>query len=1185
MGTATKWTPEQEFCIHDNGGTLLVSAAAGSGKTAVLVERIIKKITDETNPTDIDRLFVVTFTNAAAAEMKERIGKRLTQLVAESPEDRHLQRQLLALPRAAISTVDGFCANLLRENAYRLDISPQFKIAEEQQLSLLRSEALQEALDECYRLRDPNFLNLAASMSNGKNDRALMASVDRIFTFIQSHPYPDQWLTEMLSIYDSSLPIADTVWGKIVLEQVKESLRYSIALLTKAVSLCKPENKLDEKYQPYLLIDIHHFQEAFETLESGCGWDDSFGLVFQLKLSSLPTIRKEDSSQEKDRIAAIRKEITDQLNAIKKLYCGTEDQCRFDLQTTSRSVGALYDTVRVFSRIFTQKKRENNLLDFSDIEHLALQLLADQTEHGGSTPTPLAREIAARFDEIMVDEYQDTNALQDTLFSVLSRNEENLFFVGDVKQSIYGFRQAMPELFLKRRAQYTPYPQSGHPTTVSLSNNFRSRKTVTDSVNFLFRQLMTEQSGGIVYDEKEELVSSAKYGSCDGYETEFLFARSGEKSSTADRDAHEARCIAKRIFDCMENLTVTEGDNTRKAAYSDFCILLRNKKSHADTYRKELEKLGIPVSCDADNAFFDTAEIRLALSLLRCIDNPTLDVPLTAVLLSPLYGFTADDLAVIRLFHPQSCLYLAVCAARRHHDVRLATLCSSFVEQMNRYRNLSATMTVDALLRRLYEETFLPDLMSAQTNGEQRRENLEILYDRCCLFEDNGFRGLSAFIRFIDRLNEGGIPPSIKTASAAGNGVRIMSVHGSKGLEFPFVFLAGLSAQFNRDSSSGDLLLHPTLGAGMQLRDRETYNRYITLPYCGTSLQLRNDSRAEELRVLYVAVTRAREKLFLVMTENDLQKKLDLLSSTFEEDKPLHAYTLQTASSMSEWILAALIRHPSAEVLRHPLFTHPEEWEETDILPLPAETDCCIDLLPSVARIDATRKDDVTFEGDEALTDVLRERLNYRYPHTSLSETPAKVAASETAHGTVDLGFIATSRPAFLSKSGLTATERGTAMHDFMQYADYAAAENDIDEEIRRLVNNRFLSAEQADALDKNILSAFFKSDLYERMRRANGYLREFHFTAKQIPTENADTLPDGIFTIVQGIADCLIEENDGWVIVDYKTDSVKNDRQLVDRYRPQLQIYRQYLSPILDKPIKECLLYSFKLNRTIRVD
>ncbi len=1172
------WTPEQQFCIDDNGGTVLVSAAAGSGKTSVLVERIIRKITHPEHPASVDRLLVVTFTNAAAAEMKHRIADQLTECVALDPENTHLQRQLLALPRASISTVDGFCATLLRENAYRLNLSAQFKIAEEQQMTLLRGEALQETLDECYRSKDPHFLNLAASLSNGKNDRALMASIDRIYTFIQSHPYPEQWLSDMQSIYDENVPIAQTVWGQAVLGQLQNALKASVALLSKAASLCSFDAALADKYYPSIQQDIAVFSNLIDRIQDGLGWDDCFAHISALKLTPLSAVRNCGDEDAKQRIGDLRKEVTSQITAMQKLYCGTEAQCRTDLRTTRHSVTALYDAVRVFSRVFAQKKQENNLLDFNDIEHLALQLLVTREADGTQRPTALAQELSTQFDEIMVDEYQDTNATQDALFSALSRDESNLFYVGDVKQSIYGFRQAMPELFLNRRARYAPHVTKQYPVTVTLGNNFRSRQTVTDSVNFIFHQLMTEQTGGIVYNEQEELVCSAGYDERDGYETECLILDGKAiKNDDLDRDTAEARVIAEQIRRCMNDLTVSDKNGPRKPQYNDFCILLRNRKSHAAAYREELERQGIPISCDSDTAFFDTAEIRLALSLLRCIDNPTLDVPLTAVLLSPLYGFSADDLAAIRLFHPQSCLYLSLCAARKHEDAQLASRCAAFVEQLTKYRTLAATVAVDVLLRRLYEETLLPDLMSARNNGEQRRENLEILYDRCCMFEDNGFRGLSAFVRFMDRLHESGNAFSTVKTTVAGNGVHLMSIHGSKGLEFPFVFIAGLCATFNHESSTGDLLLHASLGAGMQHRDPETYNRYITLPFCGLSIHLRNDDRAEELRVLYVAMTRAREKLYLIITQDNLNRKLDALSTAFDEDQPLSAFAVQTASSMGDWILAALLRHPSANELRNRTVLR-------DASVLPAKTDCRIAVCDVPPAEMPTETERIVVSEDAALTARLRERLAYRYPHKRLSETPAKVAASETAHDTVDLGHIAVSRPAFLSKSGLTAAERGTAMHDFMQYANFGEAQKDVDGEAFRLVNQGFLTAEQADALDKKALSAFFKSDLYDRMRRAVRCLREFHFTAKQIP--DGDTaLPDGIFTIVQGITDCLIEEEDGWVIVDYKTDSVKTAQQLLDRYRPQLAIYRQYLSPILDKPIKDCLLYSFKLNCTVRVD
>ncbi len=1176
------WTPAQQQCIHDNGGTLLVSAAAGSGKTSVLVERILRKITDPDHAVDIDRMLVVTFTNAAAAEMKHRIASELTKRIAEHPTDRHLQRQQLALPRAAISTVHSFCINLVRENAHLLNLSPRFKIAEEQQLLLLRKEALEETLNTCYAEQDPTFLELAAMLSNGKNDALLMSTVEQIYGFIQSHPYPDQWLDHMAKIYEENQPIHETVWGQLVLTQVTDTLRRCVKQLHTAAALCSGNTELSDKYLPAIQADITALESICRDMDNGLSWDECFARCCSYKLTDVKSIRKSTDENAKQRVTSLRKAVRSDLTSLRDLYVGTEDQCREDLERTRDTVGALYTAVRRFSACFAEKKRAQDLLDFNDTEHFALQLLTTLDENGQPLPTPLARELSEQFDEIMVDEYQDTNASQDALFSALSRDERNLFYVGDVKQSIYRFRQAMPELFIRRRGAYAPYDGNAYPATISLGNNFRSRREVTDSVNFIFRQLMSKDTGGIVYDDSEQLVYSAGYAEEDGHETECLILSEPElKAVGLGRNEAEARVIAERIRQCLSTPCVTDKEGLRPARYGDFCILLRNKKTHAAVYREELERQGIPVSHESGGNFLDTAEIRLAISLLRCIDNPALDVPLTAVMLSPLFGFSPEDLAQIRLHRQASCLYVSVCAARRHDEEQLAKRCRDFLVKLDLYRSWAAALPVDGLLRRVYDDTALPEIMGARSGGATRRKNLQLLYDHCHRFEQNGFRGLSSFVRYVDRLREQKADLGAAAAPATtGDAVRILSIHGSKGLEFPIVFVAGLGVRFNTESLSADLLLHPTLGAGMKLRDPETFNRYTTLPHQALAIALRNDSREEDLRILYVALTRAREKLYLLVTpQGDPLQKLDFLAAQLPKEEALPPSAILGASSMAHWILMALLRHPSADELRRHI-------DREDLIPLPAQTPWRITLCKVPEKADTVVVNEVDPAPDTAFAATVLERMAYTYPHDALSHIPAKLAASMAAHTQTARQHLALSRPAFMSGSELTPAERGTAMHTFMQFSSYEAAADDLPTEIDRLVNDGFLTRQQADSLNARQLSAFFGSPLYARMARSSRCLREYHFTYSLPASQwNADLETDPCeFVVVQGIADCLFEEDGKLMIVDYKTDKVKTPEELVERYRPQLALYREALAKVLNMPIGDCLLYSFALGTTIVV-
>ncbi len=1172
-----RWTPEQKQCIYCHGGTLLVSAAAGSGKTSVLVQRIIERITDPVSPIDVDRLLVVTFTRAAATEMKSRLAKALAECLSENPNDVNLQRQQLLLPCATIGTVDSFCGDLVRQNFHMLDIPPQFRVAEEQQLALIKREALNETVTEFYAAGDSAFEELTSMLRDSKNDVLLMSLIEKIEGFLQSHLDPEAWLDKMEAVYDDASSVRDTTWGRYVIDHIAAALKKAEQLCRVAVTLTESDPALTDKYLPVMAEDLSFITHAREVCDMGT-WDELRNCLSAYTPSALWGTKKADKALQ-TRAKSLRSEVKKTLLRLPPLLCGSEAECLRDIRETRRMIEVLYAMVRRFSALFMEKKIAQRLFGFSDIAHLALRLLTERGVDGKPTPTALARELSERYDEILIDEYQDTNELQDALFSALSRQESNMFFVGDVKQSIYGFRQAMPKLFLDRRNRYPLFDGHHYPGTVVLGNNFRNRREVTAAVNFVFRQLMTREIGGLSYDENEALVFSAQYDESEGYEPELLLV--GTHTPTGDKlsaNEAEAEVIAARIKEMTGTLPVSDNSGGRRPLrYGDCCILVRSRTANS-TYREVFERHGIPVATDDPGEFFDTAEIRSALSLLRCIDNPLLDVPLTAWLLSPLCGFSPDDLAAIRRCRPRAALYNALTAARTAvKEPTLQARCREAVAFLERYRTLACQLTVDKLLRRLYEETALPELMSARTDGERRRANLQLLQDTCAQFDQRGFRGLSSFIRYIDRLQAQGIalPGAAKTNT--GDAVRIYTIHGSKGLEFPVVFLAGLHHAFNNKRSQETLQLHPELGAGIKRRDPVTFRKHVTLPHQVLDIALGNTEREEELRLLYVAMTRAREKLCLTMALDNPMKKLTELAATLDGEPTVSPFTVRDAKSMGEWLLTALLRHPSAEKWRQlidredlPLLIDDTPWSLRLSTPSPPRKTVCEQEKPVPAY--------------PAQIAAIRERIAYRYPHEALSRIPTKLAASETVHGTLNRQFIATAQPAFLQSVGLSPTERGTAMHTFMQYAVYAQAADDTEQEIARLWQAGFLTEAQAASLDRRKLAVFFASDLYKRMCRSPRCLREYPFTALQPASQLDSALDSEEHLVIQGIADCLFEEDGALVIVDYKTDRVSEDRELIERYKTQLDIYRHALSKALAMPVRECLLYSFALERTVVV-
>ncbi len=1178
-----RWTQPQQHSIEARGGSILVSAAAGSGKTAVLVERIIRRITAQVNPVDVNRLLVVTFTRAAAAEMRQRLSDALAKKIAENPGDERYQKQQLLLPQAAITTVDGFCAQLLRQQAANVGLPPRFKVAEESEAAMLAARALDEVLEESYTKRDTAFLALAAQLGGQRNDNGLREAVREAYTFMQAQPFPERWLKQQLDAYTAVTPLEDTGWIQPIWKE------WSVTLAACSYQLANAALKAEQcgiiPYAEHLRVEQMQLKRLQQSLYEG-DYDTRIAKLTAFSFGRLPAVKVEDAVQQE--VKGIIQKLRDGVKKkIKKLLdcLFTGDEVRADLAALAPMAEALGELVRQYTERYTMLKRQKKLLDYADLEHECLRLLLDSKT---GERTPLARELSVQYEEIMVDEYQDTNAAQDALFRALSRDESNLFMVGDVKQSIYGFRLAMPEIFTRRRDMYHPYNEEKpqFPTTITLENNFRSRENVTDTVNFLFRQLMQASVGGVDYNEREALVYSADYSESEGFDTEWLMldkSLAGEDCPSVE--VAEARAIARRIRKQMDTLTVRTKDGTRPLEYSDICILLRYRRA-MPSFIKELSRLGIPVGAEGSGSLLSTPEVRTALALLRTIDNPLRDVELTALMMSPLYGFTADDCARLRLLvrgnekkEPMYTVMTQIASGERTADEALCLLCRRLITDLRRYRTLAVSLPADRLLERLYRDTALLAVFAARAGGRQRVANLHQLDRVARAFEQDGFRGLSAFVHHIDRLEEQG--KDLAAGNSVGdNSVRLMTVHGSKGLEYPVVYLARLGGQFNNDDARKKLLFHDTVGIGMCLRDEQTQTKGRTLPFEGVMAARRQDDRAEELRVWYVAMTRAKEKLCIVLSERDLYAKLTTLENALCAERALPAESILHAASPAEWFLSAALRHPSFAALRRSPDTtlslaSERAWFVQVLNPAALEEE-------TVAPIDQ-RADIVA---DPELTELLKQRLAYRYPYAALARIPAKVAASQLSHEGLSRQHIADKRPDFLQREGLSATQKGTALHTFMQFADYARAAKDSAAEIQRLVNAGFITLQQAEVLSQDTIDRFFASDLYTRMRQSPDCRREFSFTVT-VPAEvvaEPSTALDGETVLVQGIADCVFREGDSLVLLDYKTDRIHEPQELVDRYYDQMRFYKQALEQIFDLPVKQALLYSFHLGSVIEI-
>ncbi len=1184
-----KWTPAQRQAIDARGGTLLVSAAAGSGKTAVLIERIVGRITDPVDPVDVSELLVVTSTRAAAAEMKRRLSTGLGHAIAENPQNLRLCRQQMLLPTADITTVDGFCQKIVREHACTLGLPVDFKVADDAQVAVMKYDALDEAMENAYNTADPAFRVLSDSL-NKKNDKPLSDTVLRLHSFLRVLPDPEEFIRRQASILDDSVPLNETDFGKALLRDIQSLVAAICAHLTQIDSLALEEVDRKNTEKPPFFVTAQRSANAILAVlnADGTSFDEK---IVAISSFEKPTFRGALFPEETRKVA---QSLYDAVGKLRDSLAGYKDYSEARLSEERRllapMIRSLFDVTKDFDRLYAEKKLDAGLLDYNDLEHFALRLLSEKQD-GILVPSPLAKELSASYREIYVDEYQDTNELQNTLYRLLSQNEQNLFFVGDAKQSIYGFRRTSPESFIKRRDRSVAYDGEHFPATISLGHNFRSRKNVTEAVNFLFNQLMQSETGGIAYADGDQLVFGADYYPPDESQLcrpTLLLIDQAAPSVLDDSDEDspdvytlEARLIAKEINRLMREATVFTKSGPRPAQYSDFAILLRSAKGRSYLYAKELETLGIPtVTGSGDGSLFEATEIRWVLSLLRFIDNPLSDVALLSVLMSPLYGFTPDEVTAIRQFDSRHSLYNALRRAAKE-ETPLGTHCAAFLEDTDAWRVLSANVPADRLLWHIYEQTDLPALCAIRKNGDSREQNLRLLLERARAFEQNGFRGLSAFLRFLDRLQEYGQSVPTAALSESQNAVRIMTIHGSKGLEFPFVFVANVGKQFDLRDTYSSVIAHDRAGVAMKWVDNDTLERRDTILRDGVSQAILFDLRAEELRLLYVATTRAREKLFFVGTLQNLSKSLDSAAITLGDTMPIPAKSVMRANSYSQWILATLLRHPSAECLRSRLSVKAPDLLEDDnpwdirVFSKP-DAECEDEEISAVPT------------SDETLETQLRERFAYRYPYEALASVPVKLAASAVAHKSHTRQYAATAVPAFLRRSGLTAAEKGTATHAFMQYADWERAVADIEAEKARLVDEEKLTAEQADAVNLDTVRTFFAHPIYTRIKAADAVHRELPFTYalsvadyKALIGETASNT-DGESLLVQGIADCAFEENGSLVILDYKTDRNQTMEELRDHYAPQLKLYAKALSETLGKPVKSCLIYSFFNNDTI---
>ncbi len=1198
-------TPEQISAVTARGGNLLVSAAAGSGKTRVLVERLLSRVEDEKELCDVDEFLIITYTKAAAAEMRGRIIEELGRRLAQRPQDRHLRRQMTLVYRADITTVHAFCASLLRENAHLCGLNPDFRVCDETENELLRTRALDDLLEKKYAAIEENsdFGQLVEAAYAGRDDRRLVQIVRDVHAKLQSHPFPKKWMDEQLYRFDDGqiTDAGQTIWGREIITYAQGAAKHAQQALENALKLMDGIEPVYKSYGACYESDLENAERLCASLDTG--WEQTREDLERIAFTRLGSVRSFEDTELLDRIKAAREVWKKTVAGMKALFETSTEDCKADMRALKPVARALFETVGEFDDACATEKRRRNLCDFGDLEHFTVGLLTEADETGALCPTPLARRIGDRYREIMVDEYQDINEVQELIVSCLSDGRGNAFMVGDIKQSIYRFRLADPGIFLKKYKEYPDYSpeNTGVNSKIVLSKNFRSRAGVLDAVNCVFKAIMTEEAAEMDYTEREQLYCGAGYDG-PGEAVEFHLVNmneveSGEEEETPEKTEAEAAFVADRIKRLLDGgILLDDGDGGKRPATArDIAILMRSPGARAAVYDRALAMAGIASHIDKGEGLLGTVEISVMLSFLTIIDNPRQDIPLISVLRSPVYGFSADELAEIRAGSEKGQFFDALEAAAAANDEK----CAHFLETLSQLRFDAPDMSVDRLIWHIYNETGMLGLFGAMPAGQMRRGNLLKLVEYARGFEKTSFKGLFSFISFIRRMMERGqdigdaqgMPEDV-------NAVRIMSVHKSKGLEFPIVILADCARQFNRDDLKKNVLLHKDMGAGFKRMDESHLAEYSTLSRQAVSLRLSHELLAEEMRVLYVGMTRAREKLIITCAMNDVYKSVKSLSIQLSGDKP-SPHVAGSARSMAQWLILSLLNRPEASCLRAGDLVKPEPdgeplWDirVTGAGALPGRS--------SAEAFSAAHIDLPEAELSGELEEVSR-RLRFRYPFESAVNTPSKLTATqikgryndfETAEeAPVKPEAKELARPRFLSgEMGLTPAEKGIAMHLVMQFIRFenCMSEQGAAGELDRLLSMKLLAKEQVDAVSVSSIPAFLSSPLGQRLLKSKSILREFKFSVLA-PADKFAGLQDGSGeeVLLQGVIDCCFEDEGGLIVLDFKTDHVTGETEgmRAESYRIQLETYAWALESIMEKPVSQRFVYFFSTGSAIRVD
>ncbi len=1199
-----KWTVEQREAIEKSGGNVLLAAAAGSGKTAVLVQRIIELISKpklNNTPIDVNRLLVLTFTEAAASEMRDKISAAVNRELSENPENRHLQKQSLLIHSASISTIHSFCLNTLKSNIHLTELPVDFTIVSEIENNIILKEALDAVLEKYYENieKDTAFKKLVVGYGGIKNDMGLRDVVLSLLKFSKSMPYPSKWLNGSVREYKYTYEtgaLSETYLSCI--RKTADEAREDLLGIYKAIlNIIDTRLFEDHPYAEFFREEQKNVKRLFDGLKNESYAEMQKGICSFDLLTLRSGIRKAegDIAAAQDAVKAYRNAAKKCITNLKKVFSIKEEDLVERISLTYPIIRTLKNIVLTVDRRYTREKRRKSYLDFNDLEHEMLKLLADKD----GNPTETARILREKYEEILIDEYQDTNNIQDTIFRVLSRDNTNIFMVGDLKQSIYKFRNAVPALFSEKYESYAKSDNSGN--LIKLFKNFRSREGVVNAVNFIFRRIMSSTAGDLEYNEAEYLVRGADYPEAidaKSLESELhMICRDGELPEDFEgcveenKTVLEARVAASRIRELTESgmqVFDKKKEVMRSIEYRDIVILMRNTGSTAPVFEKVLSEWGIPVYTDVGRSYLGSIEVQTTLAYLQIIDNPRQDIPLIAVMRSPMWGFTADELAKVRTTKRDGCFYDAL----REFASGGSEKAMRFLKELEQLRKEAEYVGVDRLIWKIYYEFGYFAYSGSQSRGNERQANLRLLFERAAEFEHTKMSGLFSFMNYIETIRSEGA--DLTPASVFGEGenvVRIMSIHKSKGLEFPVVILADVSHKFNMSDSSQNIIWHEKLGIGADFVDADLRVRYPSLTRVIIADTAKKEAMSEEMRLLYVALTRAREKLIMISTFKQSEK--NWREPMLDEEGRVLASYVKGSLCFRDWITSALMQHPDAKPLR--------EWCGKDEKQLARDAD--FDLfarvyenaleVPDLDSIKSLKADErkavLELEKEE-----LVERLSYEYPHKALGDIPIKLSVSEVKKIQTDEEYVPVieklKSKEIAELMPIRGAERGTVVHFIMQMANAIEINgaDDVSMLVEKLVSEKTISKEMAAAVDCERIAEFFTGEIGARLKNAVRVEKEFSFYTEEAADEiyhNGEKSK----ILLQGTIDCFFVEADGRVVLlDFKTDNVRNlgeAKACAEKYKIQMRYYIKGLREILEKEVDECYLYFLNCGQTIKIE